>query len=197
MSKTSKLIDDLSTLPAIVGNLGLSIAAAQKAFNLTYLESIDQIIRIAQATLGEGQAADSAFSEEFTRLLKLLAPAHYQYTETELEFRADLAQTLNATVGAGLGVNVGAMAVNASVAVGFGYDYRAAARVKTVIHAVPADETVMNSLLDRADKLSANNISLPERDEVDNEIIKSMNSIFKTLTGKDAKAIETKDDTNG
>jgi hypothetical protein len=197
VSKTSKLIDDLSTLPAIVANLGLSIAAAQKAFNLTYLESVEQVIRMAQATLGEGQIADSAFSEEFTKLLKLVAPAHYQYTETELEFRADVAQTLNATVGVGLGVNVGAMTLNASVAVGFGYDYRAAARVKTVIHAVRPDQSVMNSLLDRADKLSAKDISLPEQAEVDKEIMNSLNSIFKTLTDKDAKAIGTQKDGTG
>ena len=37
MSKTSELIQDLNSVPSIVGALGLSIAAAQKAFNLDYL----------------------------------------------------------------------------------------------------------------------------------------------------------------
>jgi DNA-binding beta-propeller fold protein YncE len=57
-----------------------------------------------------------------------------------------------------------------------------AEKVRTVIHAVPADQTVMASLLDRADKLSAKNNKLPERSEVDNDIINVMNSIYKTLT---------------
>lgn len=192
MSKTSKLLNDLSTLPSIVGNLGLSIAVAQKAFNLNYLESVATIIAMARSYLGDEQANSSEFSEQITGLLKTLAPAHYQYTETELEFRADLAQTLSASGGVGLGINIGAIAVNASVAVGFGYDYRAAAKVRTVIHAVPADQTVMTSLLDRASKLKAQNISLPEQTNEDEEIINTMNGIYKTLIEKDPAEITKK-----
>ena len=190
MSETSELIQDLSTLPSIVGNLGLSIATAQKEFNLNYLKAVEKIIAMARSMLGDERAKTSEFSEQITGLLKTLAPAHYQYTETELEFRADLAQTLNASIGAGVGANVGAVVVNASVAVGFGYDYRAAAKVRTIIHAVPADKTIMTSLLDRADKLSAQGITPPPQKDLDSKIIETMEGIYQTLTGNPPAEID-------
>ena len=44
----SNLIKDLSTVPTIVGGLGLSIAAAQKAFNLDYLENIERLLAMTK-----------------------------------------------------------------------------------------------------------------------------------------------------
>ena len=56
---------------------------------------------------------------------------------------------------AGFGAALGAFAVNASMTVGYGYDYRAAAEVRTVLHAIPADKSVTSTLLGRAKELSA------------------------------------------
>lgn len=184
MTQPSELIDDLTTLPAIVGNLGLSIAAAQKAFNLDYLQSVERILAMARSTLGAGTpGAGSEFRDVVKGLIESIAPARYQYTETELEFRADLAQTLSASGAGGLGVNLGAVAVNAAASVGYGYDYRAAARVRTVIHAVPASNSVLTTLLERAGKLSSEDVDLPKRAEVDEHIYSAMRGIAGTLIG--------------
>ena len=51
-------------------------------------------------------------------LLTEVAPPRYQFTETELSFKADLAQTLSAAAEGKVGASMGAVSVNASLAVG-------------------------------------------------------------------------------
>ena len=103
----SDLIKDLSNVPNIVGGLGLSIAAAQKAFDVDYLDSIERILALIKIMLG-GKKADpqgnpidlddkekeslAATAQVIQELLTKLAPSRYQFTETTLAVKLDLAQ---------------------------------------------------------------------------------------------------------
>jgi len=186
---TSQLIQDLSKLPHLVGSLGLSIAEAQKAFNLEYLYALERVIAQAKSLCGDKTSADGAFNADLKDLILQLLPAKYQYTETELEFSADLAQTMNVAASGGLGVGVGAVSVSASLALAYGYDYRAAARVRTVIHAHPADRAAMTALLGRAKEVSDKALNLPVQHEIDTKIIDTAGKLCEKLTGKTPTAI--------
>lgn len=167
---TSELISDLDSVPSIVGNLGLSIAAAQKAFNLDYLETLERLLPLIKSVLGQ-DGADDAFLNE---MLKRLIPPVYQYTETSLSVRLDLAQSERKAASGNLGVGTGAITLSAGMSASYGLDYRAAAEVRTVIHARPMDQNAMNSLLDRAKTLSQKEIDLPEgTPRIDQEINKT------------------------
>lgn len=197
----SQLINDLSHVPHIVGALGLSIAAAQKAFNADYLDSIQRILGMTFMMLGgkktdttggtpkvvdlsaEEMARVKEFADLFKQLLVVAAPARYQYTETTLNVKLDLAQSMDLAGSVGLGLGLGGVAVNASLTLGFSYDYRAAAEVRTVINAIPADLSTMATLFSRADKLNDKVLTLPDRSPVDQNIIDKNAEIFNKLIG--------------
>ena len=176
----SALVKDLTNLPNIISQLGLSIAAAQKAFNLDYLEAMGNYLEGAIESLKDDPAAKDKM-ETLIALLKEVGPSRYQFSETELEFRADLSKSLQLSAGLAVGGAIGAVAINASVAVGYAYDYRAAARIKTVLHAIPASADVMNRVLGRLKELDATNVQLPERAKVDEEIIGTLKELVKLL----------------
>ena len=199
--RASMLIADLSKVPNIVGGLGLAIAAAQKAFNLDYLESLERVVGLIHALLaGKGADGKDLTDAQAQRLaearpaiadmIKALAPSRYQYTETTLSVRLDLAQTKSVDVSVGLGVGYGAIAVNASLAVGYRYDYRAAAECRTVIHAIPADPQMLQVLIERATQLSEKALELPPRTEVDQRIIDQARTVFEKIV--DAKPPDVK-----
>jgi hypothetical protein len=207
VKNASKLIGDLTRVPNIVGALGLSIAAAQKLFNADYLENVERILAMtlrlagakkAGAAAGETapltpaeQAKHDEFAALFKELLTQLAPPRYQYTETTLSVKLDLAQTmdLNATVGLGLGF--GGVAVNAALTVGYGYDYRAAAECKSVIHAIPADQTVWKDLLARAGKLGDSTLSLPPQSQIEQSMLATTERIYLKLVEAKPPQIDT------
>lgn len=197
MSKASKLVNDLTFLPNIVGNMGLSIAAAQKAFNLTYLEAVQQIIVMGRQMLGaetetalEGVESKEKTLAALSELIITLAPVRYQYTETELEFHADLAQSMRTGITAGLGVALGAFTVNASYTTAFGYDYRAAAKVRTVIHADRVGENNFRDLLDRSKEIAGDKLTLPALAEVDGKILDASKEIYNKLVGADPPPVK-------
>src|SRR5271165_6418272 len=144
MAKASDLIQDLSDVPSIVGGLGLSIAAAQKAFNLDYLEAMERVIAavkmlaaptkkadgtdLTQAEKDKVASVDPAFIKD---LLTTMLPSKYQFTETTLDVKLDLAQSMKASGSASLGLGYGAVSLSAAFTVGFSYDYRAAAECHT------------------------------------------------------------------
>ena len=49
--KVSRLVQDLKTLPGVVGNMGVSIADAQKLMNKSYLETVLAFIKVYQNTV--------------------------------------------------------------------------------------------------------------------------------------------------
>lgn len=193
----SALIKDLSNVPNIVGGLGLSIAAAQKAFDVDYLESIERILALIKIMLG-GKKADAqgnpielddkekeslaATAQIIQELLTKLAPSRYQFTETTLNVKLDLAQSLQFGGSVGLGFGVGAITLNAAFAIAYGFDYRAAAECRSVIHAYPADQAVFTALLGRADRISDKALELPPRSAVDKLLFEKSSEILQKLT---------------
>jgi hypothetical protein len=198
MSKVSQLIQDLNSVPNIVGGLGLSIAAAQKALNLDYLENVERLVALAKIVASRpstdaGDPSTATAPNEFRAFLKemvaALAPPRYQFTETTLSVRLDLAQTLDRNTSVGLGVGYGAVALNAAYSVGYGYDYRAAAECRAVIHAIPPDPAVFRPLLDRAASLGKEALALPDRTEVDDRIIQQARTLTEKLLGEPAPKV--------
>jgi hypothetical protein len=185
---TSDLIDDVGQLPAIVGDMGLAIAKAQGLLDSNYLDGIERLVAMTASLVGSGAAAGA--SAEAAAVLRALAPARYQYTETTLTVRLDLAQKVTVGGSLGVGANLGAVVVNAGLALGYAYDYRGAAEVRTVIHAAPAGEAVFAALSERADKLAATALALPPQSAVDKAVLDKAEAIFAMISGaKPAKPI--------
>ena len=206
--KVSMLINDLSSVPNIVGGLGLSIAAAQKAFNLDYLENLEHLLALVKATLGGVKQGAGGATEKLTSaeqdsvnamataiqdMLKATAPPRYQYSETTLSVKLDLAQTMQASGTVGLGIGYGALSLNAAFTIGYGYDYRAAAECKTVIHAIPADPLAFQKLLDRSKELNDKSLELPVKSKVDQAVFDQTSKLLEKMTAVKAPAIK---DTN-
>ncbi|HEX7312733.1 MAG TPA: hypothetical protein VF297_02370 [Pyrinomonadaceae bacterium] len=200
----SDLIKDLSNVPNIIGGLGLSIAAAQKAFDVEYLDSIERILAMIKILLGgkadggdtgtdlnddqkEKLGATAPFIQD---MLMKLAPSRYQFTETTLSVKLDLAQSMQAAGSVGLGLGFGAVTVNAAFSIGYSYDYRGAAECRTVIHAYPADQSTFNSLLKRAEKLSESTLTLPPRTPVDQAMFDKNAAVLDKLTGIKARELK-------
>lgn len=204
----SKLIKDLEHVPEIVGSLGLSIADAQRALNVDYLDGLQRVIAFTKSLLDDpavkpaaGANPDSEDEKKkadyrgfLQAMLKQLAPSRYQFSETTLTVRLNLAQRLDVGAQAGIGIGVGAVAVNASMALAYGFDYQAAAECRTVLHAYPADGNVMDKLLARAATLNDKALTLPERHATDAALIEKANGVFTQMFGEaPKKAIKTGD----
>jgi hypothetical protein len=176
----SRLVQDLQTVPSIVGGLGLSVAAAQKALNLDYIENVARCVDMIRELAGQ-DAAD-ADPQSVGALLKQLAPSRYQFTETTLTARLDLAQRMDRAGAGSLGVAFGAVAVNAAFSFAYGYDYRAAAEVRAVLHAIPANENLFDRLIARAKELGSP--TLPETHPVDTELKEMTGNVIQAILAK-------------
>jgi len=182
-SRMDRLTSQLHHLPSIIGRLGISIAEAQKEFNSDYMDNIKTLMGVIKETIGS-IGGDGATADEKVAVLKsileALAPSRYQFTETTIEFSADLAETLDVGGSVAVGAGMQAITVNAAFSLGYGYDYRAAARIKSVIHAFNNPET-NKALLQRAKEIDETKITLPERSEVEDEIWGSVKEVFASL----------------
>ncbi len=202
----SKLINDLTKIPNIIGGLGLSIAAAQKAFNLDYLNNIERILAMTETLLSEQVAGPAGapvemtpdqktklegFKTFFMEMLKQLAPARYQFTETTLAVKLDLAQSFDASGTIGLGIGYGGVAVNIAASAGYARDYRAAAECRTIINAIPADSTAFTTLLNNATAFRGQALDLPPQAQVDDAIIEQTRTTFSKLMGAEPPEIES------
>jgi hypothetical protein len=189
----STLIKDLEHVPEIIAGLGLSIASAQHALNVDYLESIERIIAMTKSFLGDAALTDKDSREFLEALLKQLAPSRYQFTETSLMVRLNLAQRMDVSAQAGLGVGFGAVSVNAAFALAYGFDYQAAAECRTTLHAYAADTNITEKLLARAKDLGDKALDLPKQHEHEKALIDKAGDIFEKLVGqKPAKPIPDK-----
>lgn len=188
-----RLTGQLYHLPSTIGRLGLSIAEAQRELNADYLRNVKELMAmLSHAWNGEGpndpaKPETSQVKQErmaaLAPLLQALAPTRYQFTETTLEFSADLAESMSVASSVGASVGIAAVSVSASVSIGYARDYRASARISTVMHAYPSTE-VAAGLLERAAKISESKFALPESvPEVDKEIWTSTSEILNGLTG--------------
>lgn len=185
-----RLTSQLYHLPAIIGRLGLSVANAQSALNADYTENVKQLIAAIKDLVpaAEGDTSGNARTA-IDGLLKQLAPSRYQFTETTLDFSADLAESLDVAGSIGLGAGFGAVVINAGVSLGYGRDYRAAARVTTTLHAIPADNTLTDKFLGQADKRRADGVTLPPRTQVDTAVNNNLRDIVAMSGGKELPAL--------
>lgn len=184
MSQPSQLIQDLSSVPNIISSLGLGIAAAQKAFNVDYLNGLERLLAMAKMIHGEEDNANAdKFSDLFMNLVTTAAPQRYQFTETTLAVRMDLAQSLQRGTTSKLGMSVGAVTLNAAMTEGFSSNYRAAAEVKTVLQAVPFDPAHLATLIANAQSLNDKVMNLPDQTAVDQAFMDKSAEIFEKATG--------------
>lgn len=189
-----KLINDLSRVPNIIASLGLAIAEAQKQFNLAYVNSLAALADTAAKLAGQNGAAAGADGDALRTLLLSLAPPRYQFTETELVVKLDLAQSTDVSGQAGLGFGFSGVVVNSAFAHGYSTDYRAAAECRTQIHAIPPgdNQKLFEALLERAKTLDANCVKLPDRSALDASILAAATDLVKKLAPAAPPAQTTK-----
>ncbi len=190
-----RLTGQLYHLPGIIGNLGISVANAQKALNSDYIRNVQIVIDMIAKMLenqNDPQADTVAVVKE---LLKQLAPSRYQFTQTTLEFHADLAERKQKDMQAALGGGFSSVTISAGYAKSFGYDYRAAARVTAVLDALPANDATFQALVDKAKDIKLKAEDLPEKYQIEKEIFNGLATITNALTelapDKEVKKIET------
>lgn len=172
-------VSQLIEVADVVGDLGRNIAAAQKLLNKDYVESLQALMRAAADHLGtEGGGEERA--QALMSLLRSLAPARYQYTETVVEFAADLAEMKQRSSMIGGGVTFKMLQVNAAMSMGYAESYRSAARITATIHAVP-DAQIAAQLLDRAVAIEAGAPQLPLGTSLDQQIYDGVREIWTAL----------------
>ncbi len=158
--KIQEFYDGLQTVSKLVGDLALNIAEAQTRLDEDYLKTLTGFVKV----LKEVVADQDLSNEQFIAFFKSLAPSKYQFTETTVEVKADLQMAggseIQAATELGYKTPVLAATVNASYVKRSAYDYRAAASIRTVLHAVPPDLDVLQTLLSRTD--SQGTLDLPD-----------------------------------
>lgn len=177
-SEIRELTDNLRYLPSIIGKMGINIAEAQKLMNAEYVKTLNEIVRLYYehknnkgGTEGDNKEGKAALEE----VLKQLAPPRYQFTESTIEFRADLAESTEFAGSADIGFGMAGVAVGASFAFGYGMDYRATASISSVLHAVQPGTDLAQKLLDRAENLKEDNKpELPDRSKADQALWEQM-----------------------
>lgn len=155
-TQASRLVNDISYLPAILGRMGLSIAEAQDELNQGYVQAVAELVKLLGGIPkpeapkpGETTPPPPSIDPQIATLLLQLAPSRYQFSETTFDFSADLAESFSAAASGALRLGTKAVALNAAMSVGFGYDYRAAARITCKLHALPAGKDITSELLTR------------------------------------------------
>jgi len=187
-----RLTKQLYYIPTIIGKMGVSIAEAQKALNADYVHTVTQILRLLHVSTQGDPSTKNTPAPDWTVLsdvLKQLAPPRYQFTESTLEFGADLSESLDLAGGIGVGFGMAGITVNASFSMGYARDYRAAAKITSVLHAIPPDTTFGAKLLERAKEIESSNLPLPSNSVVEKVLWDEVAELRKTLTGKDMPAI--------
>jgi len=172
-------VSQLIEVADVVGDLGRNIAAAQKLLNKDYVESLQALMRTAADHLDQGSTGEER-AAALMSLLRALAPSRYQYTETTVEFAADLAETKQRSSMIGGGVTFKMLQVNAAMSMGYGEAYRSAARITATIHAVP-EAQLTATLLDRAVAIEADAPQLPLGTSVDQDIYDNVREVWTAL----------------
>ena len=158
--RIQEFYDSLQSVSKLVGDLALNIAEAQTRLDEDYIRTLSGFSKVLRQVIADRDLSN----DQFVAFFKSLAPSRYQFTETVVEVRADLqlagGNELRAAAEIGYKTPVLAATVNASYVNRSAYDYRAAALIRTVLHAVPPDLAVLETLLSRADQTES--AELPE-----------------------------------
>lgn len=191
-----RLTGQVSHIAGIIGKLGISLADAQKEMNADYLRNLLQLVKLISETARQSSEKDKVM-EEIKSLIELLAPSKYQFTETEFEFSADLSESREWEASGGLGLGLTGFALTAAGGIAYGYDYRAAAHIKTVLHASGPNRELTRALLDRAKGLAkVTDLEKVETKGVDLEIQTTLQKI-KELIPEKTDSAEEKNENNG
>jgi hypothetical protein len=144
----SEFYDSLETLPKLISDIALSVAAAQRRLDQDYVESLTAMAGI----FSDLMKTDASKVSDFAAFFKAMGPSRYQFTETAVEVHADLQMTTmsQTQIGAKVGFNAPvAVSVNAAYTRRNAYDSRAAATIRTVLNAIPSESSLMAQLLER------------------------------------------------
>jgi hypothetical protein len=194
-----RLTGQLYHLPGIIGNLGISVANAQKALNSDYIRNVQLVLDMISKMLENQSDSPPESLEMVKELLKQLAPSRYQFTETTLEFYADLSERQERMLQGALGGGFAGVTISAGYARAFGYDYRAAARVRAVLHALPANDATFQTLINQAKSIKMEAADLPKRYEIEKEIFNGLaaitNAVSKVSDDKKVKPVEVSEAT--
>lgn len=188
-TQASRLVNDISYLPAILGRMGLSIAEAQDELNQGYVQAIAELVKLLGGIPkpeapkpGETTPPPPSIDPQIATLLLQLAPSRYQFSETTFDFSADLAESFSAAASGALRLGTKAVALNAAMSVGFGYDYRAAARITCKLHALPAGKDITSELLTRLATIDQTPLDkLPDASPARTETTKLLGDLAKSL----------------
>jgi hypothetical protein len=90
--QASRLVNDLSYLPAILGRMGLSVAEAQDELNHGYVQAVADLVKLLAAFVPKSDIP-AQLDPQIATLLLQLALSRYQFSETTFDFSADLAES--------------------------------------------------------------------------------------------------------
>lgn len=171
----SELLQDLRQIPNIIGALGLAVAESQKHFDEEYLRGIERLVALART--------HDTGDEVIRFLLQAAAPSRYQFTETSLAVKLDLAQSRDSASQGGLGFGFAGAVISGAYAANSAQDYRAGAEVRVTLHAVlPGDnQAAFVALLDRVKQSTSPPVTLPTLRPADEKVHQALAAAVKAL----------------
>lgn len=172
----SELLQDLRQIPNIIGALGLAVAESQKHFDEEYLRGMERLVALART--------HDTGDDVIRFLLQAAAPSRYQFTETSLTVKLDLAQSKNSALQGGLGFGFAGAVVSGAYAANSSQDFRAGAEVRVTLHAVlPGDnQAAFQALLERVRQSSSRVVELPAPRPADQRVHEALAAAIKALT---------------
>ncbi len=172
----SELLQDLRQIPNIIGALGLAVAESQKHFDEEYLRGIERLVALART--------HDTGDEVIRFLLQAAAPSRYQFTETSLAVKLDLAQSKDSALQGGLGFGFAGAVVSGAYASSSSQDFRAGAEIRVTLHAVlPGDnQAAFQALLERVRQSSSKTVELPVLRPADERVHEALAAAIKALT---------------
>ncbi len=172
----SELLQDLRQIPNIIGALGLAVAESQKHFDEEYLRGMERLVALART--------HDTGDDVIRFLLQAAAPSRYQFTETSLTVKLDLAQSKSSALQGGLGFGFAGAVVSGAYAANSSQDFRAGAEVRVTLHAVlPGDnQAAFQALLERVRQSSSRVGELPALRPADQRVHEALAAAIKALT---------------
>lgn len=164
------ITNDAAKVADIIGELGLNIAEAQKELNAGYINSLLHVLNVAK-TMKVSPA-------NLVDVVASIAPPHYQYSRTTLEFAADMAQRKDSSFQVGGSIGFGAVALHGAYSSASGEDYRAATRITTQLEAVPSNQFGKDLVKNGSDNFTGD-FTLPEATDADENLSKATSELIK------------------
>lgn len=173
------LTKDMTKVADVIGELGLNIAEAQKELNAGYINSLVKLMALAKQAV---KAKDTNAPDTIS-LISSIAPPHYQYTKTTLEFAADMAQRKEDEVSIGGSIGFGAVSLVGGYSSSTGQDYRAACRITTQMDSVSSN-TFAQELVKKASEATIDFAATMEKaSPADKRLAEATKSLISAFGG--------------